>query len=385
MPLQDIPATELLASFPQPMLIMEPSGSLLYANPAATDLLGLTGDPVGRSILDFLPEQERSRLNPLAWMQRWAEVPDAPELQHVHLLVQTEDGRELPVRVRVGRLREGVDACYLVSFQDITAEQSRQQQTRQAHRLAARVLAISADAIINVDQNFNILYGNPSAEKLFGYASGELVGKPLDTLLPGRFRADHSAHMQRFSGERHAARLMGERSQVVGLTATGEEIPLEASITKVTLDQQLVYSAHLRDLRERNAQAAELARSLASFETVFEHALQAMALLDAQGRVQQINAAARRLLPEGLDVIGQQFSTLPFFSEDPAATSAQLEEAITACKEGKTFRVPATVVFPDGHSQALDFSLTPVLHQQKMFAMIAEARDLLETKEGAGA
>lgn len=385
MPLQDIPATELLASFPQPMLVMQPSGSLLYANPAAAVLLGLTGDPVGRSILDFLPEQERSRLNPLAWMQRWAEVPDAPELQHVHLLVQTEDGRELPVRVRVGRLREGVDACYLVSLQDITAEQTRQQQTRQAHRLAARVLAISADAIINVDQDFNILYGNPSAEKLFGYASGELVGQPLDMLLPGRFRAQHPAHMRRFAGERHAARLMGERSQVVGLTATGEEIPLEASITKVTLDQQLVYSAHLRDLRERNAQAAELARSLASFETLFEHTLQAMALLDAQGQVQQINAAARRLLPEGADVIGQQFSTLPFFSDDPAATSAQLSAAITACRTGQTYRVPATVIFPDGHTQTLDFSLTPVIHQQKMFAMIAEARDLLRMKEGAGA
>lgn len=178
---------------------------------------------------------------------------------------------------------------------------------------------------------------------------------------------------------------MGDRSQVVGLTARGEEIPLEASITKVTLDRQLVYSAHLRDLRERNAQAAELARSLASFETLFEHALQAMALLDAQGRVQQINAAARRLLPEALDVIGEQFSSLPFWSKDPAATAAQLQAAIAACSAGNTYRVPATVVFPDGRSQSLDFSLTPVLHQQQMFAMIAEARDLPEASEGTGA
>ena len=50
---------------------------------------------------------------------------------------------------------------------------------------------------------------------------------------------------------------MGERSEVVGLTRDGEEIPLEASITKVTLEGDVYFSAHLRDLRARKAAEQE--------------------------------------------------------------------------------------------------------------------------------
>ena len=60
-------------------------------------------------------------------------------------------GNELPARVRVGRLRSEEETLYVVMLQDISRDQSRQQQTRSAHRLAARVLAISADAIVTVD------------------------------------------------------------------------------------------------------------------------------------------------------------------------------------------------------------------------------------------
>ena len=138
MPLSDISALELLSEFPQPMLVMQPSGVLVFANPRALGLLGLVTDPSGRNILEFLPEQERGRLDPLAWMQRWAEVPDAPELAHVHLLVRTEQGRQLPVRVRVGRLRSGEEAFYVVMLQDISAEQDRQQHLARPSRQGRR-------------------------------------------------------------------------------------------------------------------------------------------------------------------------------------------------------------------------------------------------------
>jgi PAS domain S-box-containing protein len=138
---------------------------------------------------------------------------------------------------------------------DISEEQARQQQSRQAHRLAARVLAISADAIINVDENLSIQYANAAAERLFGYPVGELQGRPLADLLPERFRADHAQAMRTFAAGPQAARLMAERTAVVGLTANGEEIPLEASITKVTLDRSLIFSACLRDLRTRRSTA----------------------------------------------------------------------------------------------------------------------------------
>ena len=381
MSLAEVSATSLLAGFPEPMLVIKADGTLVFANDAATRLLE-ADTPVSGLITDYLPENERTRLNPLAWLQRWAETPDAPEMDFVHLIVRTCTGSELPARVRVGRLRsDDAETLYVVMLQDISRDQSRQQQTRSAHRLAARVLAISADAIVTVDPELRVSYANPSAEALFGYGSGELIGVELGLLLPERFRADHGAQIARFASESRPARLMGERSEVLGLTRAGEEIPLEASITKVTLEGDVYFSAHLRDLRGRKAAEQALAESQASVATIFDHAVQAMALIDPQGKVLQMNRAARQLLPAGTDPIGAPFATLPFWSDDPAATAALLQTALSTCLAGEPYRINTRISLPDGKQKDLDFSLTPVLDHGRPFAIIAEARDLITPSE----
>jgi len=375
--LAEISAATLLSGFPEPMLVIEADGTLIFANAAAGRLLELDPVSVSGSITEYLPENERSRLNPLDWLQRWAQTPDAPETDFVHLIVRTATGRELPARVRVGRLREAQETLYVVMLQDITKDQARAHEARSAHRLAARVLAISADAIITVNPDLLISYANPSAERLFGYGSGELIGRPLADLLPERFRADHGDQIARFAAESQPARLMGERAEVVGVTRAGEELPLEASITKVTLDGELFFSAHVRDLRARKAADRHLAETRASLQTVFDHAIQAMALINPAGQVLEMNRAARRLLPEGTDAIGADFATLPFWSDDPEATAGNLQTALMRCLEGETYRIRPTITLPDGTRRTLDFSLTPVLAAGRSFAVIAEARDLI--------
>jgi PAS domain S-box-containing protein len=378
-PLDEIRATHVLAGFPEPMLVIEPGGTVVFLNEAAGGLLEST-EP-GRNIADFLPENERSRLNPLSWLKRWAETPDAPEIDFVHLTLRTAGGRELPVRARVGRLQQPDQTLYVILLQDISRDQTRQHETRQAHRLAARVLAISADAIVTVDPDLLIRYVNPSAETLFGYGSGALLGRPLEDLLPQRFRASHPAQIATFAAESSPARLMGERSEVLGLTSQGEEIPLEASITKVTLDDAVFFSAHLRDLRPRKEAEQQLARTRASLQTVFDHAIQAMALIDPDGRVLEMNRAARQLLPAGVDPRGQTFARLPFFSADPTTTEENLSSALAGCLAGESYRVAASVQLPDGTERQLDFSMTPVMHGDTIFAIVAEARELLGPSE----
>jgi len=380
----------LFAGFPEPILLIEPDGKLLYSNAAAQALLEVTESQArGMQITRFLPQRERNRLQPLVWLQRWADTPDAPEMDYVYLHCRTSSGRELPVRVRAGRVSELSEPVYLVMLQDISVEQLRQQQSRAAHRLAARVLAISADAIVTADAGadgvLHISYANPSAEQLFGYASGAMQGKKLDELLPLRFRGEHGKQISRFAAEAEPARLMGERAEVLGLSRSGEEIPLEASITKVTVDNKLVFSAHLRDLRSRKLAEAQLARSQASMQLVFDHALQAMALLDvqvdgqgqAQAVVLEMNAAARQLLPQAADPVGADFATLPFWSDDPAATRELLRVALARCLAGDSYRITTTISLPDGIQQPLDFSLTPLIESGQTFAIVAEARQLL--------
>ena len=139
---------------------------------------------------------------------------------------------------------------------------------------------------------------------------------------------------------------MCERAEVTGVAKNGDEIPLEASICKVTLDQTRIYSAQLRDLRARKAAQTALARSMASFQTVFDHALQAMALISPEGLVLEMNPAAMDLLPAGQQVLGSPFSELPFWSVDPEVTANWLRDAMVRCQRGRTYRSPVNMRMP---------------------------------------
>ncbi len=374
MAIETLGAADLLEALPEPAIVIDADGQIVAGNRAARKLLATDGEPSGH-IVDFLPEEERSRLDPLTWLKRWADRPGAPELAHVRLWCRDRRGVDKAVRVRVGLL-PGAEPSYLVMMVDVTEEQARQYRTRSAHRLAARVLAISADAIVNVDETLHIVYANPSAEALFGWPAGGLVGRPLASLLPERFRERHEAFMRAFAADPTPSRLMGQRSEILGLTRGGDEVPLEASITKVTTDRGLVFSAHLRDLRPRKAAEAELDRSRARFQTVFEHARQAMALVTRDGRVEAMNPAARRLLPAGVDPVGQPFAALPFFAADPKGAAEGLATALQQALNGQAYQAEARVRLPDGSERRLDFTLSPVTGNEGTFAVIAEAHDL---------
>ncbi len=367
-------AAGLLEALPAPALVMAVDGRILRANPLACELLGVDRGE-DRNVLEFLSDSERRRLDPLAWMRHWADQPDAPELQYVHLTVTRADGRQTPVRTRVAR----IDGAFLVLLHDIAAELERTAQSREANLIARRTLDISADAVLMVDEGGRIEYANRSAHELFAYPPGALRGADLGMLLPEAWRDAHPAHLAGFAGAPEPARLMSERPEIPGVDAHGREIPLEISISKVALNDRLVFCAYIRDLRGRKRQQQALDRADARFRTVFEHALQAMALISPDGTVLAMNPAAAALLPPGTQPVGRSFAQLPFWSEDADATTARLERAVAACLEGRTHRENVFVRLPEGRARRLDFSLVPVAHDGEVFAIVAEARALPDT------
>ena len=127
----------------------------------------------------------------------------------------------------------------------------------------AGVVEISSDAIISVDEDQRICLFNQGAEHVFGYTALEIMGQPLDVLLPERFRRVHRTHVRKFGHSVEHARRMGERTAIAGLRKDGTEFPAEASISRYTVDERTVFTVVLRDITER-ARAAERQRLLAT-------------------------------------------------------------------------------------------------------------------------
>src|SRR5690606_19485746 len=87
------------------------------------------------------------------------------------------------------------------------------------------ILAISTEAIFTVGPDFRICAFSAGAETMFGYASSELLGQPLDMLLPQRYRADHHRHMAGFAAQGQRSKLMRERSAIYGVRRSVEGVP----------------------------------------------------------------------------------------------------------------------------------------------------------------
>jgi PAS domain S-box-containing protein len=122
----------------------------------------------------------------------------------------------------------------------------------------AGVLSVAPDAIIAVGTDAKIRIFNSGAEKLFGHRAADIMGQPLEELIPSRFRAAHSAHIKRFRASPEQSRLMTERSEIIGLRVDGSEFPAEASVSKLEIGGETILTVMLHDVTARKQAEAEL-------------------------------------------------------------------------------------------------------------------------------
>jgi PAS domain S-box-containing protein len=120
-----------------------------------------------------------------------------------------------------------------------------------SHAALAAIVDIAADAIIALDDNFRIVRFNRGAEQIFQWQEADMLGQPLDRLLPMGARAVHRGHMRTFAEGPADARIMAHRRAIAGLRRNGEMFPAEASIARVTMDGERTFMVTLRDVSER--------------------------------------------------------------------------------------------------------------------------------------
>ena len=117
--------------------------------------------------------------------------------------------------------------------------------------LLADIVAISADAIICIDEEQRITLFNEGAERIFGWTAEEAIGQLLEILLPERARDVHRSHVTKFRESPERSRKMGQRQEISGRRKNGEEFPAEAAIAKVAMGDAVVFSVVLRDITEQ--------------------------------------------------------------------------------------------------------------------------------------
>ncbi len=160
------------------------------------------------------------------------------------------------------------------------------------------VVDSAMDAIISVDGEQRITLFNRAAERIFGYEAREVLGRALDMLIPLRFHRDHHKHVETFGRTGVLSRPMMAQRIVTALRKSGEEFPIDASISQNEIGSQRFYTVILRDVTMRERTRQELARA--------REDLRELAVTSRTAREQENSRISRELHDE----LGQNLTSL---------------------------------------------------------------------------
>jgi two-component system sensor kinase FixL len=222
-----------------------------------------------------------------------------------------KDGSTFWANVVVTSLRGGDGRLrgYSKVIRDITERKIAEDKLRESEE-RYRVIAESAsDAILTIDEESTILFASSAVEKIFGYEPDQLVGRPLDLLMPGRFSAEHTAAMKRYL-ETGSRTISWKARELPGLHRDGREIPLDISFGEFFKGGRHFFSGIVRDITERKQAEKEkeyrdmLERFTQELETLAAErtmSLMAMRLADSvRNPAAVIGWTGRKLMREDL-------------------------------------------------------------------------------------
>ena len=252
------------------VLLFRDDAVLLATHPPAEHAYGRSfgDDPLFRKALTAGPsgsDRRAGMLDPRDQLVAYVRVRDYPLVLAVS---SSQDFVLAEWRRDAARIGAGAaGAVAFIAFALFFLLRQQQVTTSLAHDLHEAGLRLSGiihsamDAVITIDEKQRIVLFNEAAEKIFRCGAGEAMGRPLDRLIPERFREAHRAHVRGFGQTRITTRHMGAGPELFGMRADGEEFPIDASISQVTVSGKRLYTVILRDITDRKRAELALERS----------------------------------------------------------------------------------------------------------------------------
>ncbi len=283
-------------------------------------------------------------------------------------------------------MRVAERTAQLVSInKQLQLELEERQRAQEALRISqarfAGILDIADDAIISVDATQRITLFNQGAEKIFGYTAQEVLGQPLDLLLPLRFHCVHHQYVVDFTKSSEKARSMGERREIFARRKDDTEFSAEASISKLELGEEKVFTVILRDITERKQTELALEQLSHQNELILNSVGEGLCCLDLQGRITFVNPAAAKLLRYRVEeLLGQSIYVILSHTRADGAPYPLEESPIYASLRNAVVHQVINEVFwrKDVTSFPVEYVSTPIREKGEIVGAVIAFKDITE-------
>jgi PAS domain S-box-containing protein len=281
-------ASLLWGASPDAIIVTSPAGEVQHWNGAAVSVFGYPADQVlGRRLADLIippdrrPEYESCERDALRnGLVVYESVRSRRDGSVVHVAISTklvDEGRA----DRRYLLHSMKDVTHLKTLRDCKLVEAKYRD----------LLEYTPDAIVIVNVTGRIILVNSQAERVFGYARAELIGQPVEMLLPQRHRGAHLGHRGNFFAQPRT-REMGASQELFGLRKSGEEFPVEISLSPLETEEGTMVMSAVRDITDRTIDRRRADRK---FRDLLESAPDAMVIVNQSGEIVLANSQAVRL------------------------------------------------------------------------------------------
>jgi PAS domain S-box-containing protein len=173
------------------------------------------------------------------------------------------------------------------------------------------LLDAAPDATVVVNAQGRIVFANLQVERILGYPRSDLLGQPVEVLVPTRYHGTHASHRSRFIGDPRV-RPMGSGLELFCVKRDGSEIPIEISLSPVSLGGRTLVSAAIRDITERKRGEHEMRRLQSHLLSAVESIQGAFAIFDREDRLVLCNSTYRQTTStaDAGEIVGRAYEQL---------------------------------------------------------------------------
>jgi PAS domain S-box-containing protein len=251
-----------LESAPDAVVVIDRAGKIVIVNSLTEKMFGYSRDELlGQSIELLVPERYRGAH--VRHREGYGRDPITRPMGEGRALTgKKKDGSEFPVEISLSPLESDQGTLVTSIIRDIGPR-------RQLEAKFKGLLESAPDGIVVVDTDGRIAIVNSQTEKLFGYERNELIGQPIEILVPDRLKSGH-VHFRNAYIAKPITRPMGAGRALTGKKKDGSEFPIEISLSPLETDQGTLVTSIIRDITARRAAEDQIQSSLREKEALLK-------------------------------------------------------------------------------------------------------------------